>query len=132
THRTTACATCQETARQLNAASDKWLADQGAGAPPVQLMFDEAHVRELSDALDACERTCHETHSATTTRHPKSRGVSEDNPLYMENYKAQGKPKTSTHKKTGDDGSGPSREDVERQNDEPAKNDSNPEPPIPH
>jgi hypothetical protein len=130
THRTTSCTACKGKAKALNDASDKWLADQAANAPPVQLMYDEADVRQKSDALDACERTCHE-HS-TAVHRGNAKAVSEDNPLYMQNYKAPAK-QTTTHKKNSNEGQGPSQSDVDRQTDQPSNdNDHNPDIPVPH
>ena len=76
---------------------------------------------------------------ATTPKHPKKpvkhgkRAVTEDNPLYEEHYTPPLSTKTKTHKKSGDDGTGPSRDDVDRQTDEPSNDNANqPEIPVPH
>ncbi|MBI3678072.1 MAG: hypothetical protein HY243_15795 [Proteobacteria bacterium] len=75
----------------------------------------------------------------TAPKHPKKpvkhgkRAVTEDNPLYEEHYTPPPSTKTKTHKKSGDDTSGPSRDDADRQTDEPSNDNANqPEIPIPH
>ncbi|MBI3678073.1 MAG: hypothetical protein HY243_15800 [Proteobacteria bacterium] len=75
----------------------------------------------------------------TPPKHPKKpvkhgkRAVTEDNPLYEEHYTPPPSTKTRTHKKSGDDTSGPSRDDADRQTDEPSNDNANqPEIPIPH
>lgn len=66
--------------------------------------------------------------------HPKPKKViGEDDPRYMEGYKTPASTKPATHKKSGDTGNGPSREDVDRETEQPSNdNDKQPEIPLPH
>jgi hypothetical protein len=61
THRTTSCEQCRKAADALNAASDRLLADQGdPRITPAQLVIDQADIKSKADALDSCEKACHE------------------------------------------------------------------------
>jgi hypothetical protein len=111
----------------------------------------EGEIRDLENqiaalyALKPCAEESKTTPgtSGTTpgTKHPKKavkhgkHAVSEDNPLYMENYKAPAKTRTSTHQKSGDEGEGPSQNDVDRETEQPSNDDrtnQQPDIPIPH
>jgi hypothetical protein len=85
--------------------------------------------------VDQCQKQDVNPKSPPPNRpNPKRKaGVSEDSPLYMYGYKAPANSKPSTtKKKSGDSGTGPSQNDVDRQTDQPSNdNDKQPEIPVP-
>ncbi|MBI3678059.1 MAG: hypothetical protein HY243_15730 [Proteobacteria bacterium] len=140
-HVVTSCAKCKSLADQVNDIIDE-LKDAWAKKHSISKLQSDMQI--YARALNVCERTClvqppqsvEPPGPPPPLKSPKSkasnkRGLSEDSPLYMDNYKSTAKPKPHTTHKNSDTG-GPSREDQKSDEPDNDKSDTKPEIPIPH
>jgi hypothetical protein len=110
------------------------------GADLIESKGDAQGLRDIINKLKhVWRRYCPDTtpmmdvHPLPKAHRKPGSAVSEDNPLYKQDYKAPANKTPPTHKKPNDSGTVPSQSDVDRQTDQPS-NDSDKQPniPVPH